>query len=106
MGSWRVIGMYEHGPSTLDPSLPKEWRLERKHHDTIFVDYDNYEKKAPKHTWTRDFDFTFEIASVSDFSLKCHKMHTDPDEFCNSHFLLARMGYTSGLSYDLLPVSN
>ena len=67
MGTWRLIGMYEKGMSTVIPELPVYWRLETKHVDTK---YSTFEKEAMKDTWTRDIDFILEPRLFEDFSPK------------------------------------
>ena len=69
MGIWRPIGLYGNEQSTLDPTMPKYWDLERRHHDTTFTNYENYEKKAST-SWSPEFRFTFESAKLKDFKFQ------------------------------------
>ena len=66
IGTWRPIGMYESERSTLDPELPKIWYVEYRHHDQIFTNYDDFERKAST-AWTPNFRFIFESCSLSEF---------------------------------------
>ena len=62
--------MYGGEMSDLVPNLPKHWRIEFKNLDTIYTNYDNYEKKAVKDTWTREIDLTLKCRKLEDFTKK------------------------------------
>lgn len=69
MGTWRPIGLYGNELSTLDKTLPKYWDIERRQHDAIYTNYNNFEKKASA-SWSPEFRVTFENAKLTDFKLE------------------------------------
>ena len=69
LGIWRPIGLYGNERSKLDPKIPKYWDIERRHHDTIYTNYENYDKKAST-SWSPEFRVTFESANLADFEFQ------------------------------------
>jgi len=101
VGIWRPTGLYEYEKSSLDPSLPKYWEIEVLHLETIYPDFDNYEKKA-SNSWTPRFRLTFESVPLSDFEKQCHNLHVNKDEFCNANSFFGQCGISKdGIPFHL-----